>query len=160
MEVLLISNDLLGTSGRPIWSKSVCTRLPGSQGWFEDDSLCCKRAIGRREVPTCFGERAPWCLTQLRGAIFRSNEKNQVWGQLRNCGLAREICTIPTELFLKSALLASSKNRGLARVPPTSVPASLVRVSLYPAAAAHTSVALAPDDTEMTLFSCLLLALA
>lgn len=57
-------------------------------------------------------------------------------------------------------LLASSKNRGLARVPPTSVPASPVRVALYPAAAPHTSVALAPDDTEMALSSCLLLALA
>lgn len=103
MEVLLISNDLLGTSGRPIWSKSVCTWLPGSQGWFEDDSLCCKRAIGRRAVPSCFGERAPWCLTQLRGATFHSNAKNQVWGQPRNHGLAREICAIPTELFVEGS---------------------------------------------------------
>ena len=103
MEVLLISNDLLGTSGRPIWSKSVCTQLPGSLGWLEDSSLCCKRAIGGREMPTCFGQRAPWSLTQLPGTIFHSNEKNQVQGQPLNRGLAREICAIPTELFVEGS---------------------------------------------------------
>ena len=92
MEVLLISDDLLGTSGRPIWSKSVCTPLPGSQGWLEDGSLCCKRAIERREMPTCFGERAPWSLTQLPGTIFRSNEKNHVQGQPLNMDWEGNLC--------------------------------------------------------------------
>ena len=101
MEVLLISNDLLGPSGRPVWSKSVCTWLPVSQGWFEDVVFCCKRVIGIGEMPTCFGDRARRCLMQLPGTIFRSNEKNQVWGKQLNHGLARDFCAIPIELFVQ-----------------------------------------------------------
>lgn len=140
MEVLLISDDLLGTSGRPIWSKSVCTRLPGSQGWLEDGSLCCKRAIGRREMPTCFGERAPWSLTQLPGTIFRSNEKNHVQGQPLNMDWRGKFVQFLLSYLLKAALLDSTKNRGPALVPPASVAVPPVRASLCPAAATRTSM--------------------
>ena len=107
---------------------------------MEDGSLCCKRAIERREMPTCFGERAPWSLTQLPGTIFRSNEKNHVQGQPAEHGLAREICAIPTELFVDGSPVGLVREQRAALVPPAAVAAPPVRASLRPAAATRTSV--------------------
>lgn len=121
MEVLLISDDLLGTSGRPSWSQSVCIWLPVSQGWFEGGIFCCKRAIGKREMPTCFGERARWCFTQLPGAIFCSNGKKRVWGQQLHHGRFAQFLS---GYLLRAVLLHCSKDRGLVLVAPTVVTVS------------------------------------
>lgn len=68
MEVLLISNDLLGTSGRPVWSKSVCIWLPVSKGWFLRQYLMfSRRDRDKRNAHLLLGQSslvlyaAVWC---------------------------------------------------------------------------------------------------
>lgn len=106
----------------------------------------------REKMPTCFGQRAPWSLTQLPGTIFHSRKESSSRTARWTVDLRGKFVQFLPSYLLKAALLNLSKNRGPARVPSISgshgsefLCSSLLWIYIL----WHC----APDDTETTLFS-------
>lgn len=117
MEMLLISNDLLGTSGRPILSKTVCIGFLHLRDDFQIKILCCKNRMGKKKkcLPAIVIEFSS-CSTELLGADFSSNKKKAKLpsGQEYLCNSHQVICW-------REILLIVQRSRKLDLGPKTSV---------------------------------------